>query len=405
MTSYKIKRKNIVNYILVALLIICSGFLSISNNSIFLISTFIISGIYFIYYKRAFHQDFLVIMGTLLILYLIQTLQFQFISLNTIFGVFIRISIAFFVLSVVGKEFIDVYLKLMATIVIVSLIFYIPLNIVPGLDVFLIEHFSLGEFSSSYLDVKHTIGIYTVYQTAELHRNPGPFWEPGAFAGYIIIALIFNLVKTKSFKNKYSILLSVGLFSTLSSTGYIAFGILIMSYIAFINRNIKYKYFALILVVPSFIYFFLSSSFLYDKIEEQIVYAMQTDTRFSENTQRFINVLRDFHDIQGYEFFGRGPNENTRFDIDNNIIIRTNGFTDMLVEYGIFFILLLYMMFYKSFSNLFRSHGIKNSLYVFANLFVITILLQTEIYFDFALLWSTLFFRAVYPTKLLHATT
>ena len=37
------------------------------------------------------------------------------------------------------------------------------------------------------------------------YRNPGPFWEPGAFAVYLIVALIFNIIKEGNLLTKKNV--------------------------------------------------------------------------------------------------------------------------------------------------------------------------------------------------------
>ena len=54
-------------------------------------------------------------------------------------------------------------------------------------------------------------------------RNNGPFYEPGLFASYLNIALVFNLCKNRTLLDKDNISLILAILSTCSSAGYVSF--------------------------------------------------------------------------------------------------------------------------------------------------------------------------------------
>ena len=63
-------------------------------------------------------------------------------------------------------------------------------------------------------------------------RNYGPFWEPGAFQGFLVIALLCLFVCQKELKNskRKLIILVITLISTQSTTGYIGVIIIIVAF-------------------------------------------------------------------------------------------------------------------------------------------------------------------------------
>jgi len=63
------------------------------------------------------------------------------------------------------------------------------------------------------------------------YRNCGMFWEPGAFAGYICVILLFMMKSPSNYSYKYYLPLIIALLTTTSTTGYIVFGIVVLYYI------------------------------------------------------------------------------------------------------------------------------------------------------------------------------
>ncbi|MBS1603844.1 MAG: hypothetical protein JST42_14350, partial [Bacteroidetes bacterium] len=70
----------------------------------------------------------------------------------------------------------------------------------------------------------------------ELGRNNGPFWEPTVFAIMLIIAQIFNLLLNKKLFNKKGIVFTIVLFTTMSTTGIMAYFLLVAGYYLFSSR-------------------------------------------------------------------------------------------------------------------------------------------------------------------------
>lgn len=69
-------------------------------------------------------------------------------------------------------------------------------------------------------------------------RMSGPFWEPGAYAFYLCMGIMFQVFFSEKQSVKRIVIYVIGLLLTYSTTGYIAFGVLIMAYMVQ-KRNIK----------------------------------------------------------------------------------------------------------------------------------------------------------------------
>ena len=82
------------------------------------------------------------------------------------------------------------------------------------------------------------IHIYEGAGIGPFMRNCGFAWEPGLFASFVCFAIYFNLLIKKRIKgNRNFYILTLGLFSTFSTTGYSAFLLIMANY--FIVQNAK----------------------------------------------------------------------------------------------------------------------------------------------------------------------
>ncbi len=396
----KLNKNKIVDNFLIFFIISSSGMPSIIslNTYIFL---FLFSLYIFIIKKKQFDKVFVLSMFFLIFLFTIQTYIFSFVSIVTIVGLFIRIFIAYFILKIVGLNFIQIYIKQIYFIAIISFLFYIILNLsqAQGITSFLINHFTLYEFHYGYLDssIKYNImGIYT-YIPELIYRNSGPFWEPGAFSGYLLIAFIFNFYLFDKYQKRRATILVLAILSTLSTTGFIAlFTFLFFTYYKIV-KNILLKIMALVIIISSGYYGFVNFDFLGAKIESQLSDIQGADVYGTDtNSQRFLNILRDIQDIKGHELFGRGVNPYTRYSHDPENQIRTVGLTDIMVKFGIPFFLFMIYLLYRSICSYLKFQNQQGYFQCIGILITILIILMSEVYFNFPMFWSLLFLQIVY---------
>lgn len=88
-----------------------------------------------------------------------------------------------------------------------------------------------------------------IFKTIGFRRNCGPFWEPGMFAVFILIALFFNLFLNKNIKGGLikNIILIGTLISTFSTGGYIGAIFIFLLYI--VNTGLKLRNFLIFIPV------------------------------------------------------------------------------------------------------------------------------------------------------------
>lgn len=122
--------------------------------------------------------------------------------------------IAFYLLEKYGLDnIIKVYLKAMVIISIASLIGYMLLNCTSLLN-------NLPT-AKNINGVEYGIGILFNYIKVYPERNCGVFWEPGIFASYLSLAIVFeSTTKSKSVSWFRILLFVVSIITTTSSAGY-----------------------------------------------------------------------------------------------------------------------------------------------------------------------------------------
>jgi len=385
------QKKQNLNYFIVFLLLATSG-MPVFSHSISYAFLFVFLFVIFIVKRNTFDTSFIILISILIFLFIGQTIVFNFLPLITVIGFFSRVFIAYFVVKILKKDFINTYSNVMCITAIYSLAIHILINIFPFSIDLLKSNFTISVSNYGYLDMlsKYHLGFYTLIPT-DILRNSGPFWEPGAFGGYLVIAFIFNIFLKKD--NKYIL---IAIISTFSSTAYIALLSTIYFYYFFKLKSIYMRTFYLILIITFSLIAFSSIDMLGSKISDQLEIASQYNGYgTNNNTQRFINILRDIQDFNGHELIGRGVNPFTRYSFNPEEQIRTVGLTDIIVKFGLPFFILMMFYIYKSFLKL--STFYETDTYFFIGTFIsVLILLASEPYFNYPMFWVLLFISFPY---------
>jgi hypothetical protein len=180
------------------------------------------------------------------------------------------------------------------------------------------------------------------------------FWEPGAFAGYLNIALLFMLIRNGSFIiGKYrreAMWIVIGIISTLSTMGYVVLACLVVFYII---QNYPLGRVLLLPVVLAISYYsYFKLPFLSEKIEEQYSVALEMSNEDISN-QRFGAWKMDMQYITAEPVSGNGLHYTTRYRfhpwIDGDIG-HGNGMSNFIVFWGIpFFLIWLWGAYYFAF--------------------------------------------------------
>lgn len=228
----------------------------------------------------------------------------------------------------------------------------------------------------------------------ELGRNNGPFWEPTVFATMLIIAQIFNLLLNKKLFNKKGIVFSIAILTTFSTTGFLAYFLLLVAYFLFSDRiRTGMKVVMMGAVCAISIGLFTNLSFLSEKIDNEIEKTDQEMDKYGGDS-RLASALMDLNEVTekpSYILFGKGVDANSRIAGVDKEVLRNCGDTALLIQWGaIFFIAYIGLLFY-SFWELAGYYEIHRG---FAFVFTLIFLLLgfSEVYFDLPFFFSFLFF-------------
>lgn len=140
------------------------------------------------------------------------------------------IVILIFTSQICLNQFIYTYIYVIKILCIISLVGYVAFLAIPSLHNYFVTTNNVGA---------HYSNLILYVDTIKNNRNYGMFWEPGAFATFINLALLFEVMK-EQFNVKNILIFSVTLITTYSTTGYIGF-IFIMILI-YTKKNLDKNY-------------------------------------------------------------------------------------------------------------------------------------------------------------------
>lgn len=342
-------------------------------------------------------EDMLVLVLFVLVM-LAHVLSFGTMVVVASLGFLIKLGIALLAVRLI-PEFQRKYISVMYFLACLSLVFYIPVQL--GID--LAGILSPIRIPSENMDAIH-IGIHNFNVPRHSDRNSGMFWEPGAFAGFLILALFFLVRDGQSVRNKRGLVLVVALLTTQSTTGYLAFMILTVFYAYKADwvrgKVVRMIVFPFILVALILVAWMASNqaSFLGEKISAQFESAVNGDD--ASRINRFGNFLYDLKWIAEKPLFGWSATPQTRFPFDPDLAELStgqgNGLTGSAIKFGLFGIFVYFGFFAYSTQRI--TGSLSSSLY---GIVIVGVLLNGEQFLGFPM-FLTLMFVPRYKSKTLH---
>ncbi len=373
----------IADYLLIYFLIAFSGIPFFYRAHIVMMIAFMLfPAIVFMLRKRSIDKFFVYYCVIVLFIQLGQMVKFYELPVQTYLGLHVRLLFAYLTIKAVGYKTIKYLVEVLAFSVVVSLIFYIP-SYINSFESFLENNvapfFQNPLIKETNYKVWPSVILYTINPQGEgliwLKRNSGPFWEPGAFSGFLIVALLFNIISTGKLNNRINWILMVGILSTFSTSGILIMTLVVLFYLL-LNKDLVRRYVLAPIVIAIGIFTFFSVSFLGEKVLRKISF---TDRTY--NT-RFKSAQIDFNDFLQHPLFGTGRSASTRFQGETNVrtIHRNNGVTNQLVMYGGVAFLVYFVLVYLVFYRMCVTHCVDKRMALFA---LITVLLIgfSQIYF------------------------
>jgi hypothetical protein len=290
------------------------------------------------------HRDLLVFLVFLSIL-LMQALSFSFLPIKTILGFLTRLYIGYAVVCLVGG-FPATYVNVMCLLAVMSFCFYVPDNLLGLIGV---------EFRSLFAPLMRLSGVnnmfhilfhnFTPSQGHLPYRNAGIFWEPGAFAGYLLLAMVFLGLDNKAFPSKgYKIRLAVlGLcvLSSMSTMASVVFPLALLLHFRSDRFRLTPTSGKALLALTAMVVVALTAygawhlKFLGVKLASQ--YQRVLERRGTWQVTRFGSLLFDGEYILKRPLLGWGLHSQTRYMFHPGTELRWgqgNGVSDFLAKFG-----------------------------------------------------------------------
>ena len=306
------------------------------------------------------------------ILFFFQNTILKITSVMAEFNFLARLYIAFLTAMFFGYKFRKVYLRVMVAICLIS----IPL--------FLLD---LAGINFGYTIDRYSSVLF--YNFMNIGRNPGMFWEPGAFQGFIMLVPLLYSDSLKQLwitQKKQCVILLIALLTTQSTTGYLAFAAFIFLTILLngkMNIVIRGGLIAIFFVALTYIW---SQDFMGEKIADEIKSA-QTIGSGDVSWTRMGAMVIDIKNISRHPIIGNGFLMNSRYGILGDYMAGTgNGFSGTINMLGIPFMLLFFIGIFKNLTFIPTPNRL-----IF--IFIIIMLLNGEYMLNYPFFWSLLFIK------------
>ena len=373
---------------------------NIFNIDLLYSSVAVLLAIWMLFYKdHLFNRKFIFVSCSFLIIFLVQTIIFSFFPYITIAGFYIRLFVGFAVIRII-KNFPQLYIRTMFYLAIVSLFFNIPDQL---------AQYSGFDYRSIFIPLKELIGeralernvlFFHTFMNYLPYRNAGMFWEPGAFAGYIILALgLLGLIREelpKRIYQYYLIILLITLFTTKSSTGYLALPFALLTHFNLQTETYKKKlwsilriwYFALPLLIIVSITSYQNIDFLEYKIKQSI-----ENVKYQEKSwhrSRIGSFIFDLEYIKKRPLTGWGLHPKTRYALTPWVTENEgmgNGMSDFTAKFGMIGMLVFLVSYFKGMYQMTNQNTLKSSLMVV----LIILVLQGENFLGYPLFMGLMF--------------
>ncbi|NJM15199.1 MAG: hypothetical protein HC896_07320 [Bacteroidales bacterium] len=385
-----------VDYSLVYLLVAMSGvpFFVFGGNKVMAI-LFMYALAVFIYRKKRIHKFMVYYLLVLALIQILQTVKFYFMPWALLWALHMRILFAYFVLSCVEEKFLKYYVNTLVVSTLISLVFYFA-SYVPGFENMLNE-----KLASKIHNPLVTPGNYRIWPNIIVYtlntkdggailRNSGPFWEPGANAGFLVLAIIFNIMMHKTLFDRNNKILMFGLLTTMSTTGLVAMMVIVSAF-TLAKAKLAVKIMVVPIMVAVFGLAYSSLDILGKKIEDKM------NTEDAQYNTRFGSFKLDLKDALENPFVGLGVHLKTRFkgETDPVKIHRNNGVSMVMGDYGIIVFLVFFSLYYINYRRLCMYHRF-NPIFALYALALTLLIGFSETYFSKPLFFTFTFIGLVY---------
>ncbi len=311
---------------------------------------------------------------------IVSGLSFSNIKQTTI--IVICITIGFAVVNFLTYErFVKIYKEMMLFLSVFSLItlalWFIAPSVITALPI-------ARQTTATYYNALFSIISNSTYST----RNIGMFWEPGAYAIFLNIALLYEMTDKKQSLIKILIFM-LTIATTLSTLGIICLANLVLVYIFnkgdYIQHGKRNKFIVLAISVAAVIYIFYHGEYFMHHVFGKLTDNTDSYTNVSTST-RINAVIYPFKAFKESPFVGVGLNEFLRISREYCDSMATCTFLNWLAIYGVFG-----LFFVVPCISIFLKHG-KNLISRIGLLIFSILLFSTETFLTIGFVYILVFY-------------
>jgi hypothetical protein len=327
---------------------------------------------------------------------LIQLVYYGIFNLTTISGSIIRFFSFYFVILIIGSDFLLLYTRLIRLFAVISLFFYSLFffpditNIFINFADFYVKPLFPIPSNESWLPTFIVFNPYG-FDLVPIHRNSGPFYEPGIFSIYLNVAILFNIALDGKLLFRRNAIFIIALITTFSTAGYITFFFLFTTSFYFLSRKVIVKNVLIVPVILLFVVVYQGAEFLAPKVQQQYLIADVKTTRFG-------SALRDIEKIQDAPILGYGRRIEALYgatEWDHQLMHRNNGLTNLFTRWGLILGFFFLWNYYKAFRNIATSYNLNRN-FIWIALVSIMLSAFSQTIFRFSFFMGLMLLQYVY---------
>jgi O-antigen ligase len=394
------------DYIFVLLLIAISGNPVLARDALTEVLLLLTGSLVFVFYwlRVGFgvRRVFLVAAFGFVAIQLLQGAALGFVSPKTVLGFCVRLWIGYAVVRSV-RHFPEKFVGVMTLLAAGSLLLWIPDRILPALGFDFRSLFGGLDLMPGTTKFQH-VGVHT-FMIRDASRNSGMFWEPGAFAGYLVLALLFlSYVRPRLSRRAYLrslAILIVAVLSTVSTTGYLALPVVLILHTPLLDvvktrRLHKLAVVFGVVAVGTLVTlgpWMVERSFLGPKLVRQ--YQQVQDRQAMWELTRYGSLIFDLEYISKRPLLGWGLHPDTRYSLHPGSLAigrQGNGLSDFTVKLGLVGLTMFLALTAGSFLRMSSEASI---LRVGLSVVIVVMLLNGEAFLNYPLFLSLMFLPGV----------
>ena len=302
--------------------------------------------------------------------------------LGPFLGYLLRIITAYMFIKLIGLNFNKKFINLMYVLSCLSLIIWSLVIIFPSFYYVLQNIHELMIYPLESMHVRQNIIFYTndYWMQSSPPRNAGPFWEPGAFGVFLILAILLEILKTQKIITKKNIVFFVSLITTFSLGTFVSVAVLLLLYFIFFMPSKINKLILVPLLLFTLLIIYNKSDFLSGKMEYRNIRMMNFyNENYTYNTLDHIvgrneQAILDLREFIKHPLIGIG--QFTQIEFGSS----ASGITDYLKKWGILGFGFFFINMYYSFKSYVVANQLNRKYAIFATLIMITISLTQNLY-------------------------